>query len=345
MNPFARPTVLATALSLGLASQAAMAADQAETYPSIDFGGVVEVEGYHTRPYTGSDESDIVLATGALSLEAAINEWISAEISTLYEENDTPLEVDTASVMLGAEDSLWSLRAGQFYVPFGVYETAMVSDPLTLELGETRETAISAGIGQGGFSAEVYAFNGDLEDENQVNSFGATAGYAGSVGGADLALSAGYINSLGESDGIEETVYDNTGGADVDEVGAWTANAVLGMGDVTLVGEYLTANDSFDAGELAFNGDGAQPAAWNVEASYGFDLLGKPASASIGYQGTDESVALGLPESRVLAALSVEIFRYTALSVEYAHDEDYDIADGGTGESAGTFLTQLAVEF
>ncbi|MBN2871547.1 MAG: LbtU family siderophore porin [Halothiobacillaceae bacterium] len=345
MNRFAQPTLLAAAVSLGLASQAATADNQAESYPAIDFGGVVEVEAYQSSPYTGSDESDIVLATGALSLEAAINEWVRAEISTLYEENDTPLEVDTASVMLGAEDSLWSLRAGQFYVPFGVYETAMVSDPLTLELGETRETAISAGVGQGGLAAEVYAFNGDLEDENQIDNFGATAGYAGTVGAADLALSAGYLNSLGESDGIEETVYGNTGGSDIDEVGAWTTSALLGLGDVTLVGEYLAAIDSFDAGELAFNGGGAQPTAWNLEASYGFDLMGKPASAAIGYQGTEESIALGLPQRRVLAALSVEIFPSTALSFEYAHDEDYDVADGGTGESAGTFLTQLAVAF
>ncbi|MFW6322315.1 MAG: hypothetical protein ACOC02_01675, partial [Guyparkeria sp.] len=78
---------------------------------------------------------------------------------------------------------------------------------------------------------------------------------------------------------------------------------------------------------------------------YGFDLIGRPARAGIGYQGTDEALALELPESRVIAALSVEIFPHTALSFEYAADEDYDVADGGTGESAGTFLTQLAAVF
>ncbi|MFP4463450.1 MAG: LbtU family siderophore porin [Guyparkeria sp.] len=346
MNRIPYPGRLAALAGLALASQAILAgqaiaeAEESERYPQVTVGGAVEVEAYHASPFTGSDESDIVLATGALGLEAAINEWITAEISTLYEENDTPLEIDTASVMLGAEDSVWSARAGQFYVPFGVYETAMVSDPLTLELGETRETAIAAGIGQGGFNAEVYAFNGDLDDENQVDNVGATAGWAGNVGEAELALSAGYMNSLGESDGIEGAIEEST-----DEVGAWTASATLGLGEAMLVGEYLTASDSFRASELAFDGDGARPAAWNVEASYGFDLIGRPARAGIGYQGTDEALALELPESRVIAALSVEIFPHTALSFEYAADEDYDVADGGTGESAGTFLTQLAVVF
>ncbi|MGM0516425.1 MAG: LbtU family siderophore porin [Pseudomonadota bacterium] len=335
------------ALSLALTAQTAIAQDQESTldYPRISFGGTVEVEALHTSPYSGSDESDVVLATGALGLTAAINEWVSAEISTLYEENDTPLEIDTASVMFGNPEGLWSLHAGQFYVPFGVYETAMVSDPLTLELGETRETAIAAGVHQGGLHADIYAFNGDLESENRIDSFGATAGYAGKVGVADLALSAGYINSLGESDGLEETVNAANAGNDASEVNAWTASAVVGIGDLMLVGEYLAAGDAFDAAEIAYKGSGARPGAWNVEASYVFDLMGKPASAGIGYQGTEQAVALGLPESRAIAALSVEIFPRTALSLEYAHDEDYGIADGGSGESADIFTTQLAVTF
>ena len=335
------------AIPLILASQPAIADNRAPAsdYPRIAFGGAVEVEAYHASPYAGSDESDIVLATGALGLTAAINEWLSAEISTLYEENDTPLEIDTASVMLAKPDGPWSLHAGQFYVPFGVYETAMVSDPLTLELGETRETAVAAGIRHGGFHADVYAFNGDLEGQDQIDSVGATAGFATTVGGADVTLSAGYLNNLGESDGLEETVNVANAGGEASKVGAWTASAVVGLGDVLLVGEYLTAMDAFDSTEIAYDGGGAQPGAWNVEASYAFDLAGRPASAGVGYQGSEEAVALGLPAHRLLVALSVEILPHTALSFEYAHDEDYATADGGTGETAGTFTTQLAVAF
>jgi hypothetical protein len=335
------------ALPLALAAQTAIAENPESTldYPRISFGGVVEVEAFYTSPYAGSDESDVVLATGALGLTAAINEWITAEVSTLYEEDDTPLEIDTASVMLGRPEGLWSLHAGQFYVPFGVYETAMVSDPLTLELGETRETAIAAGLHQGGLHVDFYSFNGDLGSENRIDSFGVTAGYSGRVGAADLTLSAGYIDSLGESDGLEEIVNAANAGSDPSEVGAWTASAVIGIGDVMLVGEYLAAADAFDATEIAYDGAGAQPGAWNVEASYAFELMGKPARAGIGYQGTEEAVALELPESRAIAVLSVEIFPRTVLSLEYAHDEDYGITDGGTGETAGTFTTQLSITF
>jgi len=34
------------------------------------------------------------------------------------------------------------LTAGQLYVPFGAFETGLISDPLTLEIGETRESTV-----------------------------------------------------------------------------------------------------------------------------------------------------------------------------------------------------------
>lgn len=65
----------------------------------------------------------------------------------------------------------------------------------------------------------------------------------------------------------------------------------------------------------------------------------------VAWQGTKEALALELPETRVLAAISVEIFENTALSLEYAHDEDYSTSEGGSGDDADTFTLQLATSF
>lgn len=338
------PGRLAVPLSFSLALAAPAFAEENRSFPGLDFQGLVEVEGYHARPYVGADESDIVLATGALGIEAILNEWLSAEVSTLYEEDDTPLEIDTASVSVIDPDQVWSLRAGQFYVPFGLYETAMVSDPLTLELGETRETAISVQAGAGGLRAGVYAFNGDADGEDRVDSWGGTLAWEGRLGPADLLLSGGYLNHLAESDGLQDALAPS-GGDTGHEVAGWTATAVLDVRDLTLVGEYLAAVDDFATDELAFRGAGARPAAWNAEASYGFGIHGRQARVALAYQGSDEALAAGLPKSRALAAFSVDVWRNTTLSLEYARDRDYDVADGGSGETAGTFTTQLAVAF
>ena len=43
--------------------------------------------------------------------------------------------------------------------------------------------------------------------------------------------------------------------------------------------------------------------------------------------------------------LSVAVLDNTSLAFELARDEDYSLADGGTGKSANTLTAQLAVEF
>jgi len=344
MHQSISPGRLAVPLSFSLALAAPAFAEESRPFPRIDVEGLVEIEAYQARPYTGADESDVVLATGALGLDAILNQWLRAEVSTLYEEDDTPLEIDTASVSLVDPGRAWSLRAGQFYLPFGLYETAMVSDPLTLELGETRETAISAQAGAGGFRAGLYAFNGDVDGENRVDSWGGTLAWEGRLGTADLLLSGGYLNHLAESDGLGDVLASNGGDAG-HEVAGWTATAVLDVHDLTLVGEYLAAIDDFATGELAFRGAGARPAAWNVEASYGFGIHGRQARVALGYQGSDEALAAGLPKTRALVAFSVDVWRNTTLSLEYGRDRDYDVADGGSGETASTVTTQLAVAF
>ena len=68
--------------------------------------------------------------------------------------------VDGAVITLGnTEKNPVYLAAGKMAVPFGNYETQMISDPLTLEIGETAEDALQLGVEAGGFYGSVYAFN------------------------------------------------------------------------------------------------------------------------------------------------------------------------------------------
>ena len=56
------------------------------------------------------------------------------------------------------------LTAGQFYMPFGRYSSAMVSDPYTKVLGRTLARGIELGYTQqstNSFHAEVYGFQGE----------------------------------------------------------------------------------------------------------------------------------------------------------------------------------------
>lgn len=313
-------------------------------FQNIELNGLVEVEGNSVSSDTaGGDSSDIAVATAEIGLHAQINDMTEAEISLLYEEDDTPLEVDVARIGIAPTDHVM-FDFGQIYVPFGAYETQMISDPLTLEIGETRETVAMASFVYNGFTGGAYLFNGDTTeagDDNVIDNSGLFASYAFEGNDFHFGGRLGYINDLSDSDTLQDTV----GSTVVDSVGAYSASTIINTGPFTIIGEYLAASDNFASSELAFNGQGAEPSAFNVEAGFNFDLSGKEANVALGYQETEEAVGLGLPEKRVLAAFSVAIMNNTSLSFEVANDEDYSVADGGTGDDSTTVTGQLAVEF
>ena len=330
--------------------QATGGGDGGGWFNEIEIGGVVEVEAGWNDPYTGDDTSDVVVATVELGIAAQINDWVGSEIVLLYEEDDTDLEIDVATITIANPDGPWFVTSGQQYLPFGTFETNLVSDPLTLEIGETRESAVLLGIENDGFGAAVYVFNGDnkKDGDDRIDNFGAVAGYGQEGEDSGFAVNVGYINDIGDSDSLQAAIADpsNLGSNDVaDHVAGWSVDALFSSGPFVVIAEYVAAMDEFQVGELPFAGRGAEPSAFNVEAGYNFMLGGKDATVAIAYQGTDEAFALDLPETRVLAAVSVEVMANTTVSLEWAHDEDYDPADGGTGESANTATAQLAVEF
>jgi hypothetical protein len=314
----------------------------------VTLSGVVEVEAASAVDFDGADTSDITLSTVELGLDAEITEWVNAHLLLLWEEDDTePVDLDEGTITLGnLEKFPLYLTAGKMYVPFGSFESNMISDPLTLELGETRESAALVGFEASGFYGSLYAFNSDINetgDDDEIKSFGADAGYGLENDTMSLDLGVGWINNLASSDSL--TDYFGPGVEIQDYPAGFTAHLTLGYGPFMLIGEYLGALDAFQASELVFNGTGAEPNAWNIEAAYTRDIKGKETTFAVGYQKTDEALALELPEERILGCIGVGIWENTSLALEYLHDEDYSVADGGTGNDANATTVQLAVEF
>ena len=329
-----------------------------EWWQGVEMSGVVEVEASHTdrSGFSGGDESDIAVATVELGIDARINDWTRANVTLLYEEDDTPLDVDAATLTIGNSDvTPLYFTAGKMALPFGHFESHMVSDPLTLELGETFETVALLGFESDGLYGSAYLFNGDQDDgDDEINDLGLNLGYAWERDDFSGDVGVSYLSNLADSDGVGGHLDDNVGlgGAISDDVAGWGVHAVLASGPFSFVGEYVTVADGFAATEMQFNGGTAEPSAWNLEAGYSFELAGRESTFAVGYQETDEAVALGLPESRLSAALAVALMENTTLAFEWAHDEDYAVTDNdavtgaaGSGDDADTLTVQLAVEF
>jgi hypothetical protein len=319
---------------------------------SVEISGLVEVELNSTNDdINDEDTSDITLATVEIGIDASLSEWASAHLLFLYEEGEESdhITVDEGTITVGNIRKFpVYLTAGKMYVPFGSFESNMISDPLTLEIGETRDTAVQVGFESGSFYGSVYAYNGDVnetDEDDKIDTFGVNAGYGMENEQMALDVGWGWTNNIGDSDALGDHIDATSFGSVDDYVAGLSFHAVFTTGPFMVIGEYVTALDDFEATELAFKGDGAEPEAWNIEIGYTTEFFNRETTFAIGYQGTDEALALGLPEERYLVAASLGIFDNTALSLEWAHDEDYDDSDGGTGKDSDSATMQLAVEF
>lgn len=316
----------------------------------IELSGLIEVEAGYADfdPDEGDseDESDLVLATVELGIDVDFTKHVSGSVLLLWEEDDTEeLLVDEGFIRLDGEDVLPAyLQAGKMYVPFGNFDSMFISDPLTLELGETRESAAVVGYANDIFDISVGFFNGDIDDndDSHIDDLVASAVYAmpeGTVKGLELTAGVSWISNIADSDTLGDMV-------DVDElddkVGGVAAFVTATLNERwTLIAEYLGALDEFEIGELKgeddeFNtAEKYEPKTWNVELGCAVtDAL----EVAVRYEGGDDLAGL-LPDSQYGIAATYGLFDNTTLAVEYLHGEFEN------DDEQDVLTAQLAYEF
>ncbi len=340
-----------------LEKQAGISGTSGRWAERLAFSGVLEAEaGYASMDYDDpaledEDASDLALATMELGVDAAINDYVSGHALFLWEEDDTePVDLDEGFITLTGGDGFPGyLTAGKMYVPFGNFASNMVSDPLTLELGETRESAVMAGLEEKGFYGSVYLFNGDADrsgEDSHVDNYGAQAGFAMETRAFNLDMGASYITNIADADAWEGVFGDleDAAGENValdDPVPGLGVHATMGTRPFVLIAEYITA---LDEPGFVRDSDGSALAtveaisAWNAEFGYCFDLGGRPAIAALAYQGSRDAGDL-LPETRLMGSVGVEIYEAASLALEYFHDEFEN------NDEADVITAQLAVAF
>ncbi len=313
----------------------------------VTLTGLVETELAAGKDFAGDHSSSLELATVELGLEARATDWAAAHILIKYEDDD--LFMDEASVVLGNSEELpLLLTVGRFYMPFGNFASNMIQDPFTLEIGEINDDGVALTFEAGSFTAAVYGYQG-LDETGagaSIKGLGAMTGYG--FAQDDFYINGGlsWINNMADSDGVIAAAFAEAGLESVEQfIGGLGAHLNIGYGPFFLIGEYITALDRFSTDEILFVDQGAEPSAWDTELAYTTELLHRETVFALGLQQTDEAQALGLPEFRYSGAVGMKILPDTTLSLEYAYDRDYDIADGGSGDNATVFVAQLAYEF
>ena len=310
-------------------------ASQAFADSTVEFGGLVEVEANAMNDYEENFSSNAALATVELGVNAVLKNNVSSEIVVLYE-NETPLDIDVASITIDNIASLpLSFTAGQFYIPFGQYDSAMISDPLTLEIGENRANALQANFDFNQLTGAAYLFKSDTRAGDNIRSFGVTLNYAYK----ETNLGVNYISNIMGTHLLEKV----SGSSEIsDPIGGVAVYANTVISGISVGAEFLTAVDSVSDADLNNPGDDVKPSAYSLEI--GSDVSSGHHMA-LGIQGSMKSQAFELPKTRLLAAYAVEINESTSLGFEVAHDIDYSSDDGGTGKTQNIATVQLATSF
>ncbi len=329
---------------------------------SLSIGGVIEILAHHTDSdnWSGDNASDIVLDTFELGIDAQAGEWTAGHILFLYEQDPGPgrdtddLQVDEAYITIAnSEVTPFYLSAGRLYVPFGNFESNMISDPATLTLAETRNEVVQLGFQtENGFYGSGYVFNGDIPESksnmssrsnSHIDNYGLNIGYAMENDDFSLDVGAGYVNNIAAAAGIYDAMKGNIACTDrtedcvKDYVGGMSLYAIANIGSFNLIGEYIAAADDFAIGDFDYEPaetEKLRPKAWNIEGAYHFNIAGKETTVALGYQKTDDfylQQSKEYFEKAWLASISVGILENTALAAEWRHADGYSEVKNDVG--------------
>ena len=338
---------------------------------NLDISGVVELEAF-SQNKLGDNDFDADLASIEVNIEAQVNPWTQAHVLLLHEAgSDQDLVVDEGFITLSFAESAIQVIAGKQVMPFGRFESNMISDPLTLEMAETKDSAIITRFGDDQLHASLYFFKGDVQKSSRNNTttqMGANLGYAIDTGDLQLDFGLAYLSDLTETEGSLDALANDDGltypvGLIVTEdsldtfvnyegdvivqrhVPSVALNTLVTAGNWHAIFEYIGATRSYRASDLAFDAKGAQPSSFNVEFSRDFSLAGKDLSVALAVQGTDQALGLQPTRQREMVSASYALQAQTSLTVEYMHASGYHPQHGSSDASADVISVQLAAEF
>ncbi|MDR3090431.1 MAG: LbtU family siderophore porin [Desulfobulbaceae bacterium] len=332
----------------------------------VKLSGVLEADMVIGEDFDGRTSTDFSLSTAELLLEAEATEWARGAFGIEWLNDENKISVRETYVILGDTESIpVGIKAGRYYLPFGVWGGHTISDPLTKQAFRTRGNAVTVTARQAGFYVDAFGYNGDTDDggDSVLEHYGFKVGYdLEQEESLTLRLAAGYMSSVFDS----ENLADYTAGQEVaayltpgfsfdaersflqaDYVGGVALTAEAELAGFGLYAEYVTATEDYHMDYLmnGFPGEyESKPSAWHVELSYGFDVNKYPTVVALSSSGTEDLGGF-LPETYMVLFGSVELAKGFFLKGEYVHAIDYDVEDGGSGDESDTVTLRLAYEF
>lgn len=323
--------------------------------PHILLSGKVEGTGFISIDASGRPTSDIGLTGAELDILAAYKA-ITAFMVIQYQNFPAPvinsrisgndLFLDVAFVTIGDVNvNPLYVTIGQTFVPYGQYNSYNgFNDPLTEILFRTLTDDATIGFYTKYFLGQFFFFKGSARADsgNNINNFGANIGTHITTENTDTLFQVSFIRNVADSLGMQ-VAFANPRNTNTlaHVVPAINANLSLQIGKHWhFIGEYNASLRSFATADMGYSTDGgatfsgARPQAFDIEASYQFQLSKMPSGLSLGWSQSFEALGFNLPRWRLDLTWATYIFKNTLLSLEYMHNRLYSRNDVATGQLA-----------
>lgn len=320
----------------------------------VELGGAIELEYIWMRDFDNVYSSDITLEAAELDFEIFVTNWATGRLVVEWDPDLDEVTVKEAFVLFRDENvTPFFLQTGRIFVPFGIStgavvgDTLTITDPLTIEAFETRADVVLIGYAKeldNGLNAAIYFFNGDTSKggtNDHIEHYGATLRYGSEVSGISYSVGVDYLSSVFES---EELKIVFPGALTAGYTPGIAAHFKVFLNGFSIVGEYNGA-----IGRTRFmtiDGDilNLEPKAWQVQLAYETTLFARDTYFSLDYSESYELQG-AFAKRRYLANIGMWIHHGILLGIEYGHEEDYGIGDGGTGATSDFIIGQLAYEW
>ena len=356
--------------------------------PVVNLSGKIEAQIFHTNHidnFQNNSATDIDLTAIELDTEILVNQWTTGLMAFVYDNSlpsISPRRIDNSRLFLERGFLTFGNLSkfpmygtiGQFYVPFGQYSSAMISNPFTKILGRTKARAVALGFSkqfnvENNLNLAAFIFSGPSRtslNNNGLHNYGANVDYTFTKPKWNIDVAASYIRNIADALGMQHN-GNSSGPGNFDgfatnnmteilnPVPGLDARATWSMGAFSLTGEWVAASHSFAQSVLSFDNQGAKPGAFHTELAYKFNVFTKPSAFIIGYDQSQQALALLIPKKRYIATVSTSILKDTIESLEFRHDIDYNVNDvgigqslapiNGTGKSSNTITLQVGLYF
>ncbi len=314
---------------------------------NLSVEGVVELESF-TQNKPGDNDTDTALATIEVKIEAPINPWAQAHILLLHEDDsEQDLVLDEAFISFSFEQNTIKIAAGKQIIPFGRFESHMISDPLTLEMAETNNNAIISHFEKGEFHGSIYFFKGDIQNNSRYKSkIGTHIIYSTKKNNLHIDFGLAYLSDLSESASLLEYFEDEKSDINTQHsVPGFAVNTLITTGDWHAIFEYISTTRRYDPSDMTFDAKGAQPSSFHVEISHDFLLANRVFNFATAIQGSDQLSGLDISKKRNMVSASTALQPQVSVAIEYMHVASYHTENSTKQASSDVVSLQLAAQF